>query len=150
MSAKPATAAQVARNGQVAALLRAELDKRGWTPRRLNEAMGKPASHTASYVWLSAKGAPAPKLAARLAKVLGVAVERLQPNTGAPTQVASREPATATILAPKRAAEVLSFAVLDDGHARLRLDVVLPVTEAAPLLRLLLDAGIVMGAREAV
>lgn len=44
-----------------------------------------------------------------------------------------------------RRAEVLSFVAMDDGSARVRVDVTLPVAQGAPLLRLLLDAGLMLG-----
>jgi hypothetical protein len=43
------------------------------------------------------------------------------------------------------AGDVLGFSVGTDGMARLRLDVTLPLDQAAPLLRVLLDAGVVLG-----
>jgi hypothetical protein len=39
---------------------------------------------------------------------------------------------------------VLQFAVQSDGNARIRLDCVLPFEKATPLLRTLLDAGLVV------
>jgi hypothetical protein len=41
---------------------------------------------------------------------------------------------------------VLSFTVNEDGNARIRLDASMPYDKAVPLLRLLLDAGMIVAA----
>jgi hypothetical protein len=46
--------------------------------------------------------------------------------------------------AVSRVPEVLHFAVLTDGTARLRMDVTLPAERGVGLLRLLLDAGMIV------
>jgi hypothetical protein len=149
--ASPASAAQVARNGAVAAVLRAEMERRKWKPGDFNKVIGKPAGHTAIYQWLAAKGAPGPTLAAKVAKVLGLSVAQLTPGGGEGRQVvvAPREAGEVVVAPQRRAAEVLAFHVLDDGQARIRLDVTLPLELAKPLLRMVLDAGVVFGDRDA-
>jgi transcriptional regulator with XRE-family HTH domain len=147
--ASPATAIQIARYGHVAALLRAEMAKRDWGPAQFNEAMKLGRSNTTIYQWLNCQGAPGPKLAPKVAKLLGVPVANLRANLGG-TEVAVSEPRRAVVLAPslpvgQRRAEVLSFVAMDDGNARIRLDATLPIAQAMPLLRMLLDAGMLIG-----
>ena len=59
-------------------------------------------------------------------------------------------PSQAVALAPAaprpittRVGDILSFAVTATGEARIKLDIVLPLANATPLLRMLLDAGVV-------
>ena len=146
--AAPATAAQVAQYGHIAALLRAELDRRKWTAGDLNKALGKPPGYSAAYQWLNAKGAPSPQFAKKMGKALDIPWQKLLRNAdGAPppgtdlVRVAERAQGQ---MAPVRAAEVLHFSVLSDGTTRLRMDMVASVDRGVALLRLLLDAGMVV------
>jgi hypothetical protein len=114
------------------------MDKRKWTVADMNRAMGLPRGHVGVYKWLASKGAPAETNARKLGKVFNIPWEQFLAGASAPRQALVPSP-------PPRKAEVLSFNVADDGQARLRLDITLPVTEAMPLLRMILDAGKVLG-----
>jgi hypothetical protein len=141
---KAASPIQVARYGHVAALLRAEMAKRKWTNAQFNEALGQPRASPGIYQWLGCKGAPGTKLAPKVAKLLGVPVASLlarRDGASPPTEVAVLAPPQPAV----RRAEVLSFSVTDDGHARLRLDVTLPIEQASALLRTILDVAKLAG-----
>jgi hypothetical protein len=147
-SAKAATPREIAMYGHSAAILRAWFEKTGMSIGDLNEKLGMPRGHTNIYHWLNAKGGPGPDNRKKLGKIMGVdpaSLERRQP--GAPGQaVVVRGMAPGAVSErPRPAAEVLTFSVTADGQARIKLDVVLPVTPASAVLRMLLDAGVVMG-----
>ena len=98
------------------------------------------------------------KFRPRVAKALGLNQEDLMPRAlsqeviPAPVSDAKLRAVQMAQGAPARAlavaGDVLAFNVNSEGNARLRLDVTLPLVTAAPLLRMLLDAGIVMGGSE--
>lgn len=144
MAARPATALELARYGHIAAFLREQMEERGLKrPVDLNQLLGIDRDNTLSHKWLNGFGAPSPKHRALLARKLGTEAEFFLPRTGeAP---AERLPVVRQVAAPARVPEVLSFAVQADGTARIRLDVTLPIEQGAPLLRMLLDAGLVIG-----
>lgn len=131
-----ATPADIVANGEFATRLRAMLQTRGWTVPDLNVAIGKARKYSPPHVWLAGKGQPA---GANRAKVLQLlAGTEGGDKTVVPVVAAAGRPA-ATVRAP----EALAFTVGTDGTARIRLDVILPVERAMPLLRLLLDAHVV-------
>jgi transcriptional regulator with XRE-family HTH domain len=155
---------QIARFGHIAVFLRQELARREMTPTKLTRALGMSAGNTAVYPWLRGSGAPGPIMRQKLARVFGVAPEtflaRELDGSGPPTMVATggalvpvatSQPvmsATPVMPAPARH-DVLSFLVGSDGQARLRVDATLPLAVAAPLFRMLLDAGLVLNREEA-
>jgi transcriptional regulator with XRE-family HTH domain len=147
-TAKPATRAEIALYGHIAARLRAFLTQREMSIPDLSEAIGLGRGSATAYKWLGAHGGPSPKMRAKLAKVTGIPETDLMPRkpgepAPAPSQAVALIPATK--LAPVRVGDVLSFVVSGDGMARIKLDVVLPLATATPLFRMLLDAGIVFG-----
>lgn len=148
-TAKAATRDEVARFGHIAAALRAVMKQRGWKVPDFNEALGKTRGDAGIFKWLAARGAPSPANRALLAEVTGIPEAALRPRVpGAPPPpsqaVALVEPPPAKISAATvRVGDVLSFVVSSTGEARIRLDVSLPVAAATPLLRMLLDAGLV-------
>jgi transcriptional regulator with XRE-family HTH domain len=137
---RPATALQVARNGHMAATLRQALAQRGWTPGDLNEALQKPKGHVTVYAWLSAKGAPGPETRAKLAKLLNVSGTDLRPRDEPEDAMPVVTSPTTAVPPARRVGEALSFTINEAGAARIRLDVTLPLAQAMPLVRLLLDA----------
>ena len=155
---------QIARFGHIAVFLREELARREWTPTKLTQTLGMSAGNTAVYPWLRGSGAPNPVMRQKLARVFGVAPETFlarELNGSAPTMVAtggalvpvatSQPVMSATPVTPVAPArhDVLSFLVGSDGQARLRVDATLPLAVAAPLFRMLLDAGLVLSREEA-
>lgn len=146
---KKANAAEIARNGHIAAAIRGFLKKSAMSIGDLNQALGNERGNPAPYHWLSARGAPAVKYREKLAAVTGIPEADLAPRAGvvreAPRAVVEvGSVAHGAVVSTKRT-EVLSFSVDDEGRARIKLDVTMPVTDASPLLRMLLDAGCVMG-----
>ncbi len=142
---RPATPLQIARFGAVAATLRAACKRRGWGPSDLNKAIGRHPSYSSAYQWLNGKGAPSEENAAILSNLLDIpeAELRARPEVEPPPskpQVTTSRPAP---LSARTQADVLAFNVSSNGDARIRLDVTLPTAQAMPLLRMLLDAGMV-------
>jgi transcriptional regulator with XRE-family HTH domain len=146
--AAPATPIQIAMFGHVAASLRAALAAKGWSPGDLNRALGKERTNVSIYNYLNAKGAPGPDARAKLARVLGIKeatlvrrpVDRAVPVKATPIRLIEGPRAAAVVGAQR----VLEFTVSNDGMAHLRLDVTLPSPRVLPLLRILLDAGLVI------
>jgi transcriptional regulator with XRE-family HTH domain len=136
---------QIARFGHIAVLLRTEMEKRKWNGGDLSQAIGLDRDSTRIYPWLKGTGAPGPNLRPKIAKVLGVEESELMGrNVSAKFDLPPRVAPLAAI-ATTKTGDVLAFNVASDGMARIRLDVTLPVDEATPLLRMLLDAGFVLG-----
>jgi transcriptional regulator with XRE-family HTH domain len=147
----PATAEQILRYGQVAAVLREAMDRKGLSltdvQRRLNTSSGT------VWTWLAAKSAPSQAFRLRLASMLDVdeaALDWRTYHTAAPIVVTDRPqkllpgprpPPDAP--ATHKPIDVLQFSVSEDGQAVIRLNARLPIEKAAALLRLLLDAGLV-------
>jgi hypothetical protein len=125
--------------------------------------LGNERGHTGIYQWLNGKGAPGPKFRPLVAKITGIPEADLKPRNvirqrgpvTKPANVALPHPEAqpqlrallphATVAPPQKASDVLTFNVQNDGMARIKLDVVLPFETATPLLRMLLDAGVVLG-----
>ena len=151
--AAPATPQQIAAYGHIAAALRDYLKRTGKDVGDLNKAIGVPRGHTSVYHWLNGKGGPGPENRVKLAKLLGCQPDDLAAKVrgkapdapvagpvGKMLQQLQRPPAPHP--APRQG-DVLAFTVQQDGTARIRLDATLPVATAMPLLRMLLDAGVV-------
>ena len=146
MSAAPPTREQVARFGHIAARLRAYLKMREMSVADLCEELGLDRDNSRPYPWIAGKGAPNDGIRAKLAKVTGIPeADLMRRGSGDPP------PSQAVALAPAaprpittRVGDILSFAVTATGEARIKLDIVLPLANATPLLRMLLDAGVVL------
>jgi transcriptional regulator with XRE-family HTH domain len=139
--AKPPTPHQVMIYGHVASALRSFLDSKGWNISQLNEAMGRKGSYSVAYQWLNCKQAPGPVTAKKLSKVTGIPWEQLLKRSPGETPTAVVAPKVVSV--QSKATEVLSFRVTNDGNARIMIDVTMPMATATPLLRMLLDAGLV-------
>jgi hypothetical protein len=142
----PASPDQIARNGHAAAVLRAYFKRTGETRANFNTKMGLKRSNTGVYQWLNGKNGISPKKARKVSKITGIPMEDLTQralNTAKVNPNRVSEAGALAIREPLRR-EVLSFAVLQDGEARIKLDISLPLKSATPLLRLLLDAGLVL------
>jgi len=138
MSKQP-TPLQIAKYGHIAGALRAFVAERGWTLSELGRQLGLRPS--APHPWITAQGAPGPEMRKKLAKLTGLPRETFAPRK--PDKIGP--PATPAVALPpgpaaRRVGEVLAFTVNDAGEARIRLDVTLPLAQAMPLVRLLLDA----------
>lgn len=132
---------QIARFGHIAATLRAELEKRGWGIGDFNKAIGYPPDRTNAWVWLAGKSAPGPKMRPKVAKALGIDPALLIKREGVTGAMLIERPAPGYVVTAPLA-QVLLFSVMENGTARLKLDITLPIAQATPLLRMLLDAGV--------
>jgi hypothetical protein len=149
-----ATAEQVMVYGAVAANIRAAMTAKNWTPADFNEAMGRDRGNGGIYHWLGCKAAPGATSRAKVAKVLGLRSADLLPRTDddggavAKRDKTERDEAGQVIPPPPPKRDVLTFSVDDAGNARIKVDMTLPVVKGAGLLRILLDAGLSLGAEE--
>src|SRR5215831_9016904 len=147
ISPRPATPAQVAMYGHVAAKLRAFLAEKNMKVRDLNLAMSRPPSFTPTYSWVQAKGAPGKKLRPLVSRVTGIPVRDLISRRIGDAPV---EPEVLRPVPQPRAtgnagpSHVLAFTVDNEGAARIRVEITLTAVQGVNLLPLLLDAGLVM------
>ena len=158
----PATKAQKQRYGHVAAVLGQLLKERKWSPRAFNQAIGKKVTNTGIYIWLNAKGGPGPAVAAAISQRFNIPLSDLTPTGGfskfgggahkpkTANGMTWVEPKTITgvVMAPTAplrsaaARSLLSFVVEPDGlHARLTIDVTLPVADGFSLLNIIKEAS---------
>lgn len=161
MDAAPPTPVQIARYGHIAARLREFLAASKMAVPELNVMMGLPRGNNAAYPWINGKGSPSPQMRAKLSVVTGIAEDdltprdidppvrivratRLDPTRAVPPEAwGQRPPAKAVDVVPPDD-HALAFTVTRTGQARIKLDVTMPLDKATPLLRLLLDAGVVV------
>jgi hypothetical protein len=151
--AQPPSANQLAKFGHVAAAISAAMKAKGMSKRDLGRALKPDSAHPEAmpWYWINARGAPGPRIRAKVAKVLGLTEAQVTPMPAGATPreaaaVHALVPALGAPLAPvkSKAADVLTFNVDASGEARIRLDVSLPVGQAVPLLRMILDAGLIL------
>ena len=148
----PATPAQIAMYGHIAAMLRALPETHRSRHRRRQQSHRQERGYTGPYVWLNCKGGPGPANRVKLAKLLGCKPDDLaakvrgkapdKPVVPVPDRWIDAGPARAAPAATRRA-DALSFVVTAPGEAHIKLDVTLPLAEGSALLRMLLDAGVV-------
>jgi transcriptional regulator with XRE-family HTH domain len=135
----------VPRNGEVAGNIRQLMKDRGWTVPDLNEKLGMKRSAANVYGWIKAKGAPGAEMQKRLAKLTGTKASDWAPNEAQSAPKPGQE--IVRVYPPreqKPQPDILSFTVSPEGAARIRLDVTLPVQMAMPLVRMLLDQGLIV------
>jgi hypothetical protein len=124
--------------------------REGWKPADLNRAIGRPRGAPHVYAYINAKGAPRADARKLIAKALGIPEAQLMRRRVNGPQVEVAAEPVLRIEGPLRTPQagptrpVLQFEVDGDGLARIRLDVSLPSADAVPLLRMLLDAGMIM------
>lgn len=161
-----ATPEQIARFGHIAILLRRYLTETGMKPADFHEHVLKlDRNATAMYPWLKGVAKPGAHHAHIIGKTLGVPWSFFKPRELDDPAVAQPEtlkvPSSwkptpsqnVMVLSPPRlgrpaAGDVLSFAIDRTGSVRLKLDVALPLERGSALLRMLLDAGIVLSEPE--
>ncbi len=147
------TPEQIAMFGHIASRLRGFMAERKWKVADLNAALGRKRGDANAFSWVNGKGAPGDEMRATLAKLTGISEADLRMRPRPEKNITGGHlPAVPLVrVAPARAlgGDVLGFNVAADGTARLRLDVTLPLATATPLLRMLLDAGIVFDKGEA-
>ena len=153
------------RLGHIGAAIREAMTRLDMTPSQVNMALGRPKSDAGIYLWRAAKAAPHLKYKAAVAKLLGLKIEDLTPRKESPMPrpgergrprngVSDAVPVPAALkpvgyhpggYGGGGTRDVLSFRVNAAGRARISLDVEMELAQATPLLRLLLDAGLVLG-----
>jgi transcriptional regulator with XRE-family HTH domain len=157
-AARPSTPLEIAKFGHIAVALRAVMVARDWSPGALNQAMGLDRNNTAIYLYLRGQGQPSPERRRALSAATGIPeADLMARDPEAPLSAAAlAAPQRALIVhrkppQPQRppAVEppVLQFTAHPDGTARLAFDVTMATEKAVPLLRILLDAGMII-ARE--
>lgn len=150
---------QIAMYGHIARVLQNFMAKKDWTIGDLNQAMGFERSYSAGYQWVNGKAGPGEKLRTKLAKVTGIPEAELTPHKplrlkdGAlvalpVANLSSSLPGPLVATRKVAASEVLSFGVASDGQATIKLNATMPMPLAVPLLRMLLDAGLVFSKDE--
>jgi transcriptional regulator with XRE-family HTH domain len=156
------TPEDVARNGHVVVFLRREMEARQWGVADLVKALGLPHGSTTIYPWLKGTGTPGPAMRLKLGEVFKVPAATFEPRDpgehlpvhapgtfGAVGKMMEQiqrpltSPNAAHAVKVGAPRDVLSFNVGANGIARIRLDIELPLVNATPLLRMLLDAGLV-------
>ena len=137
-----ATPQQVAMYGHIAVALREWMNQNKVSIRELNDRIGLKETNTAIYNWLNCKAAPGHATRAFIVKATGIPESDLLPRSMVP----SPRIAIAATLAPSarsKTQDVLGFNVDSDGMATITLHARLPLDTATPLLRMILDAGVV-------
>jgi hypothetical protein len=141
-----ATAQQIAKYGHIAAAIREAMHARNISPSQLTAALGLRKQATTVYPWIAGTSSPVPKYRGKLIQVLGLTKEQVTPRELSNTSL----PATAVMVRPRPAGDVLSFSINSNGMTRIKLDAELPLEAGSALLRMLLDAGIVYAKQEGV
>lgn len=138
----PATPQQVAMYGHIATALRSYMKANNLSVRAMNVKIGVTPTNTGLYNFVNAKAAPGHATRAKIAKATGIPQADLMPRSLA-TGGAVATVARSTMPLPVKPREVLGFTVDAVGMATLTLNATLPLDAATPLLRILLDAGLV-------
>lgn len=143
----PATPEQIAMYGGVATALRSYMDTNKLNVRQLSVQVGLPETAVSLYAYVNSKKAPGAAMRAKISQATGIPQADLLPRSlapGATTRLPAlpmgRPPAMPM---PAKPREVLGFTVDATGMATLTLHATLPLDAATPLLRMLLDAGLV-------
>jgi len=131
--------------GEIAASLREWCKTNKKTARDINAIVGKPASYSAGFQWLNGKGAPSKYNRVLLSKATGISEAKLMRREYS-EDVTIEKPIIQNVVSafPGKIADVMSFTVNNNGEARIKLDVTLPIDQAMPLFRIILDTGILM------
>lgn len=138
----PATAKQMAMFGHIATSLREWMERENVSVKEFNTRLGVNAANTGLYNFLNCKAAPGATLRARLVAATGIPESELLPRShGQSLAVATVKPPLAAT--PVKARDVLTFNVDSDSMATIVLHARLPLESAMPLLRMILDAGVV-------
>ena len=132
--------------GHIASALREWMSRENVSVNQLNSRLGIEETNTSVYNFLNAKHAPGPSTRARLVKVTGIPEVRLA-ATGGPSEPRGGHGQACPCGGPQDR-DVLSFVVDGDGMATVVLHARLPLDTAMPLLRMILDAGVVFTKEE--
>jgi hypothetical protein len=140
--------------GHIVTALQAYLAAERITPGELQRRLGLPRKATTVYSWLGGRTCPGQAFKAQLSQLLGQPVSFFYPrHEDAPSVPALGPARTALALAAQLPAPPppgppaggrLAYEGHGDGTASITLRARLPLEQAKPLFRLLLDAGIDM------
>lgn len=138
---KAATAAQLAKYGHVATLLRAYAQTHNSGAKEITKALGL-ENNGQVYKWFAGKAGIGPKFRTKVAKMIGCSPDDLRMR-----EVGEKLPIPVQALMPTRkvVSKLLEFDVNSDGEAHIKLDLTMPVPAAMPFLRLLMDVGVLVG-----
>lgn len=140
----PPTPEQIARIGHAASAVRAALERLDLSPGDFNQRLGLPRKHTQIYNVLNCKVAIGPRYLAKYSKALGIPEHDLEPRELVQAEPQARVPRVINGTPLPRAHDVLGFSIDSDGNARLKLDLVASIETVTPVLRMLLDLGLVV------
>lgn len=140
----PATPDQIARNGHIAVAIRDFLARKGWKISQLNEAIGLSPERSNVYVWMSGKIAPSSIYQGKLARIMGVPIATLAPKEPSESPGGLPPVLLTGPTAASRSRDILTITFAADGSAHIKLDATLPAPQAMPIVRLLLDAGLIV------
>ena len=146
---KPQTPAQIVKNGHIATALRKWMADNNKKVGDINAAIGKSPTYSIGYQYVNGKLSPNPTNRKLLSKATGIPEADLMPRDFEnPVAVIPKGPVGKMLDQLQRKNDVLSFTVNDHGEARIKFDVTLPLSSATPLLRMIMDAGIVFTKEE--
>jgi hypothetical protein len=154
----PTTPEQVAQFGHIAANIRKLMANKGWKIADLNEALGHPRVYTGPYAWLKAKAAPGSKGRQKLAEMTGLKPEDFAKRNAAVSMARPKNEivkyraqsagmSMSVSVSEPKPTEILKFTILNNGQAKIELNVSLSTTDAMPLMRLLMDTDAVRSNR---
>lgn len=141
----PATPDQILKYGHIAALVREALEAKGLSPADFNHEAGFARDSTFIYQVRSGKQPPSPRMVEALHKVLGINRSDLRPRTTTrmPKSI-GRPPALINPETGGKIHDILGFSIDNAGNGRLKLDLIASIDTVVPLLRMLLDMGLVI------
>lgn len=137
---QPLTPEQITKFGHIAIALRKYLTKHNMKKAELARAIDG-FSSAQVYNCINGKHAPGPELRQRLSQATGIPESELMKKETTAIAVIPKGP-VGKMLDQLQRNDVLSFSVNGNGEARIKLDVTLPLEQAKPLFRLLLDTGV--------
>lgn len=133
----------------VAALLRSIMDRNEWKVADVNIALGYERYASTIYPWLNGTSVPSDDKRKAVAKLFKVSESELMAKDNVTLLHKPKSTALVVVPTPKPVIpDPLTFVVSANGQARIKLDVTMPLETATPLLRMLLDAGIVFTVKE--
>lgn len=125
--------------------------RKGLTASDVSDKLIGSRASSVPYNWVAGRNVPAPKYRAKLARLLDISVEDLTPRDDVTYR--TNGAAAVTAKAPARdlrhAEQQLSFTILSDGQARLRVDVTGPLERISPILLQLMQHPDLIETREA-
>lgn len=131
--------------GHIASLLRIKMAEHNLKSQELSKKLN--CSPSAVYFWLRANNSPGPEMRSKLSKMFNISETDLLPKRSVVLSeskaliVTAKKPSA--VYRPTNTHNPLVFTITSEGMANIKMDVTMPLEVAQPLLRMLLDAGIV-------